>query len=135
MKQEQILQIQMMEQEANQLNEHLKILDENLTEMGELRESLEEVEKDDCREILANLGKRIYLPVEIKDKKLIVDVGEKRFIRKSIPETKKILEEQIGKLSSAKDKIMEELDKLNQRLSQLMVEIQKEQEKEKGKRK
>ncbi|MBD3252236.1 hypothetical protein GF386_00715, partial [Candidatus Pacearchaeota archaeon] len=52
MKQEQIMQIQMMEQESNQLNEHLKILDENLNEMGELKKSLEEIEKKECKEIL-----------------------------------------------------------------------------------
>lgn len=134
MNQEQIMQIQIMEQESNQLNQHLQLVEENLSEMQELKLSLEELEKINNKDILANLGKKIYLPVEIKEKKLIVDVGNKNFVKKTIPETKNIIEDQIKKLLDGKEKITEELEKLQERVNKLMLEIQKSQE-EKEKKK
>ncbi|MAG02411.1 hypothetical protein CMI42_03670, partial [Candidatus Pacearchaeota archaeon] len=82
MDQQDIMKIQMMEQEVNQLNEQLKIVEQNVGEMNSLKDSLSEIEGEN--NMLANLGKKIYVPVEIKDKKLIVDIGNNVLIKKSI---------------------------------------------------
>jgi len=131
MNQEQIIKIQIMEQEANQLNEHLKLIEQNINEMQELVVSLDEVDKKESQEILANIGKRIYIPVKITDKKLIVEVGNKHFVKKSIPETKKVIEEQLGNLIGAKTEIMEKLEEIQEKMKAIIEEIEKEQAKEK----
>lgn len=127
MEQEKIMQIQMMEQEVNQLNEQLGLIEQNVGEMNGLMESLNEIDKKDSKEILANLGKKIYIPVEIKEKKLIVDVGKNNLVRKSVPETKKIVEDQIGKLVDVKGQIMSRLNDLQGQMNDMIVEIQKSQ--------
>jgi len=127
MDQEQMMQVQMMEQESNQLNQHLEIISQNLNEMEELKRSLEEIEKSDNNEILANLGKRIYIPVEIKEKKLIVEVGNKTYVKKSVKDTIDLIKTQIQKLNLAKDKISMDIEGLQDRFNVLIEEFEKEQ--------
>lgn len=134
MKQEQIIQIQLIDQEVNQLNEQLKLIELNVHEMNELNLSLNEIDSLDNKkdkEILANLGRKIYLPVIIKDNKLIVEVGKNNFVKKSIPETKKIVDDQIERLNDAKYQIIERLNELQIGMDNLIGEIEREQSKEK----
>ena len=127
MNQEAIMKIQMMEQETNQLNEQLKMVDQNVAEMNDLKASLEEIETNSNKEIMANLGKRIFIPVEIKDNKLIVEVGKGNFVKKSVPDTKKIVDEESDKLMDAKNQIMGRLDELQNEMNKMIMEFQKAQ--------
>jgi len=130
MNQEQIMQIQMMEQEANQLNEQLQLIEQNVGELAELKESLKEIDAmEDGKEILANLGKRIYLPVEVKDKELIVEVGKGNLVKKNIPETLKVVESQINKLEDGKVQISNRMEELQAEMVNLISMLQKEQQK------
>ena len=43
MNQEQLIELQMIEQEANQLNQQTELIEQNLGEIQELREGLEEI--------------------------------------------------------------------------------------------
>ena len=112
MDQEAIMKIQMMEQETNQLNEQLKMVDQNVVEMNDLKASLDEIDSNENKEIMANLGKRIFIPVDIREKSLIVEVGKGNFVKKSVPDTKKIVDEEGNKLMEAKNQIMGRLDEL-----------------------
>src|SRR3989344_5471933 len=118
MNQEQLIQLQIIEQEAQQLEQQSQIIEQNIIEMQNLNNSLEELEKTDKKEILANIGRGIYIPAEIKDKNLTVEVGNKVFVKKSIPETKKIVEEQIEKLDEAREQIKDRLDDLREEVDQ-----------------
>jgi prefoldin alpha subunit len=135
MNQEQIIKIQLIEQESNQLNQQLELIEQNITEFIEINKSLEEIENSNKKEILANLGKRIYISVEIKSKKLIMEVGNKIFVKKSIPETMELINEQVKKLISGKDNIMFQLESLQEKVNQLMEEFEEERKKEDSKEK
>ena len=130
MDQQQIMQIQMMEQEGQQLNQQLQLIEQNVLDMQELEISLDEINKDENNEILANLGKGIYIPVEIKDKKLIVEVGKKNFVKKTIPQAKEIIKNQLEKLVAAKAQTMERLEALQTEINGLMEVIQKQNSEE-----
>ena len=125
MDQQDIMKIQMMEQEVNQLNEQLKIVEQNVGEMNSLKDSLSEIEGEN--NMLANLGKKIYVPVEIKDKKLIVDIGNNVLIKKSIPDTMELVEKQTGGLIEVQGQIMERLKLLEGEMGELIKAIQEEQ--------
>lgn len=127
-----ILQIQMIEQESNQLNQQLQLIDQNISELQEIELSLDAIEKNENKEILSNLGKGIYLPVNVKEKKLVIEVGNKHFIKKSIPQTKEVIEEQIKKLFIGKTEIMERLNQLQEQVNTLIEQIRESQEKEKA---
>ena len=125
MKQEQIIKIQLMEQEVNQLNQQLQLIEQEVNDMSELNKSLDEIEKE--KEIFVNIGKKIYAFVEIKDNKLIVDVGKGNFVKKNISETKKIIDNQIEKLMKGKDLILNRLEILHEEMNNLINEIESEQ--------
>ena len=131
MEQQHMMQIQMLQQEAQELNQQLQLIEQNISEMQELKLSLDEIEKTDKNEILSNIGKRIYLPVEIKDKNLFVEVGKGNFIKKSIPETKQVVDNQIKKLIVGKEDITKKLEELQQEVNNMMQVFIQEQQKEK----
>jgi len=122
MDQEQFMQLQMIEQEVNQLNSQTELIEQNLNEIQELKVALEEIDKKETKEILVNLGKRIYIPVEIKEKSLTVEVGNKNFVKKSISETRDLIDEQIKKLLGARAQIVERLHELEISMSELIIE-------------
>ncbi|MBT4135744.1 prefoldin subunit alpha [archaeon] len=130
--QEQIMQIQMMEQEGNQLNQQLELIEQNVSEMNALRESLKEIESSESDEILANIGKKIFIPVKIREKKLIVDIGQGNLVKKTIPDAISLIEGQIGKLNQANEQVRERLGVIQQESENLMKVFEKAQgEKEK----
>jgi len=126
MDQQKIMQIQMMEQEGQQLNEQLQLIDRNITEMNELKESLVEIENGED-EILTNLGKGIYLPVKIMDKNLIVEVGRGNYVKKNIKDTGKIVDEQVLKLTEGKGQVIHRLNELQMEMQELIMEFQEAQ--------
>ena len=127
MNQELIIKIQIMEQEANQLNEQLQMVEQNVNEMLELKASLDEIGKEENKDILANIGKKIFIPVEIKTKELIVEVGKGHYVKKTPEETIKIVESQLDRLMEGKTQIVGRLDELQNEMQSLIKEIEKEQ--------
>ena len=130
MEQQQMIQMQMLQQEAEGLNQQLQLIQKNISEMQELGLSLEEIDKNENSEILANIGKNIYLPVEIKDRNLFVEVGKGNFVRKTILETKKVVDEQIKKFVVGREEIEKRLEELQQEVNELMQTFVEENEKE-----
>jgi prefoldin alpha subunit len=132
MNHEQIIQMQVLEQEAEALNQQLQLIEQNLSEIKDLGSSLEEIEKKDNKEILVNIGKKIYLPVEIKDNNLLVEIGKGNFVKKTSSETKKIIDEQIEKLIIGREEITARLDELQQKANDIMqIFIEENQKKKK----
>ena len=130
MNQEQLIQLQAIEQETQQLEQQLQLVEQSIIEMQSLISSLDEIEKTDKKEIFANIGRGIYIPAEIKDKTLSVEVGNKIFVKKSIPETKEIIEDQVQKLGSAREQISDRIEDLRQEVNQL-IKSEKSDEKKK----
>jgi len=122
--QETIIQIQMMEHETNHLNEQLQIIEHNNREMSNLIDSINEISKKETKEIMIDLGKRIFIPVDIKDKKLIVDVGKGNFVKKSTEDTKKSIEEEKNKLIENKNAILKRLNELQEDMQKIINEIE-----------
>jgi prefoldin alpha subunit len=120
---EKIIQLQIIEQEANQLDQQFQLVEQHLSEMQKLNESMSELEKTKEKKIFANIGKGIYIPAEITGKMLLVEVGNKNMVRKTISETKKIIEEQLGKLINAKTQISERIEELQMQMGLLIQEF------------
>jgi prefoldin alpha subunit len=130
MDQQNIMQAQMIEQEINQLNQQFQLIEQNIRELQNIELSLIEIEKEKTKEILINLGKGIYLPVDIKEKKLIIEVGGKNLVKKDPKETKEIIKDQIEKLTGAKIQVQERLESLYAEINNLLTSYEQKQEKE-----
>lgn len=128
--QEYFLKMQMLGQEAEKIEQQIQAIEQQTAELQAVRESLEAIKEGKQKEMLANLGKGIFIPAEIKEKELLVNVGKSILIKKNPEETLKIIGEQIKKLIDGKNGFVLKIENLQEEMQQLLLEMQKEQKKE-----
>jgi len=127
------MQLATLEQEANKYQEQMQMLDQQVAEIMAIQDSLHELDKSKEKTIYANLGKNIFIKTEITDKNLLVDVGNRTFLKKNIPDTLKVIEEQLSKITDAKSQIIGRLQELQQQMEAIVEQAEKEVEKEEKK--
>ncbi|MEK6817328.1 MAG: prefoldin subunit alpha [Nanoarchaeota archaeon] len=113
---------QMLEQQIMAIQQQLQAVEQTLIDMTSLHIGLDEIKTD--KEILAPVGAGIFAKAKLISEELVVGVGDKNYIKKSIPETKKLIQEQIKKLEIAKEELNFELDKMNEEITKTMIEYQ-----------
>ncbi len=129
--QEYLIQLSMIEQEANKFEEKLKIIEQQSVELQTLQLSLDEIKESTDGKILAGLGKGIYLETEVKNKDVFVNVGGNTILKKSIDETKNIIGEQIQKLEKAKKEVVVQILGLQERTREIIDKARQEMKKDK----
>ena len=87
---------------------------------------LEEIEGSVGKEIRASLGRGIFVKAKLLSEDLIVDVGSKNLVKKSILETKKIIKDQTEKLHEVKKELEERIEEINNSLTEVINEVQGE---------
>jgi len=106
-----ILQAAMAEQQAHQLEENLQLVDAQITELEEFNRNLKTLRDSKEKEMLSQLGKRVYIKTKIEDReKLFVEVGAGVVVKKTPEETIKIVSNQISRLQEAKVQILSQLN-------------------------
>jgi prefoldin subunit 5 len=73
-------------------------------------------------EILASVGKGIFVRTKLLSEELTVDVGGKNFVKKNIPDTVKVIRDQIQKLGKAKEGLESQMNELRYELEKTMGE-------------
>jgi len=124
--QELMAKLGMFEQQIQHLNQQLQAVSDGIVEMSSLSFALDELKGNEGKEILSPLGRGIFTKTKLISEDLIVDIGGKNFVKKSIPEAKKIIEEQIKKLEEIKKDLETEIKKVNQELREMFESAQKE---------
>ena len=119
------LKFQMFEQQIRMLQEQLQAIEQATIELGSLNLQLDELIGKKDNEILTPVGRGIYAKAQLISEELLVDIGDKNFVKKSIPETKKILQDQLKKLEKVREELNGELDKINGELTNVFMEHQK----------
>jgi len=125
--QELMFKFSVFEQQIRQLQEQLQAVEQALVETSSLNIGLDELKKGKEKEILASIGKGIFVKSKITSENLIVDVGGKNFVKKSVEETQNIIQEQIRKLESIKEELNHNLEQINQEITKAFMEAQEEQ--------
>ena len=123
--QELMLKFGMFEQQIQQFQQQLQAVEQGIVELTSLNFGLDELKGSKGREILSPIGRGIFAKTELVSEDLTVDVGSKNFVKKSIPETKKIIEEQIKKLNEIKEDLDKNLENINKELRKTILEAQK----------
>ena len=127
--QQKYLQFQLLQQQLEQVNEHLQMLNQQNAELDISVNAVAELSQTEVNnEILAPIANGIFLKAKLTDnKKFIVNVGSDTTVEKTIPEVIKLLEEQKQQVYQQlveADAIMQELTSQAQIIYQ---EIEKEQ--------
>lgn len=122
--QELMFKFQMFEQQIQAIQQQMQAIEQGIIEMTTLNEGLSNLEGKKDSDILAPIGRGIFVNAKLLSEELLVDVGDKTFVKKSIPNTKKIIENQIAKLSEVKDDLDKNLEEINQELTKTFLEHQ-----------
>ena len=120
--QELMFKLGMFEQQIQQLQQQVQAVEQGIVEMNSLNFGLDELVGKEGKEILAPIGRGIFVKSKLISEELTVDVGGRNFVKKTIPETKKIIEEQIKKLEDVKKDLNDNLEKLGGELMKVMQE-------------
>ena len=121
--QEIIMKFSMYEQQTQHLNKQLQAIEEGIVEMNSLNFGLDEIKGSKGKEILSPLGRGVFAKTKLESEDLMVDIGNKKFVKKSIPDTKKIISEQIQKLEEVQKEIQNKLEELDKELRGLIKQI------------
>jgi len=124
MDQELLWKLEQSHQKLKDLEEKLFIVVQQIIELKNFGESLEEIKTNEGKEILASLGKGVFVKSEIKDKKLFIDVGLGTLIRKDLGETQKVLRDQVLRLENMKVELESGMETLNQEVGTLIGQIE-----------
>ncbi|MGD9276238.1 MAG: prefoldin subunit alpha [Candidatus Pacearchaeota archaeon] len=122
--QEMMFKLQMFEQQLKQIQQQLQAVEQGIVEMSGLNLGLSELVGKKDSEIFAPIGRGIFAKAKLVSEELTVDVGEGNMVKKTIPETKKIIETQIEKLEEAKMDLTKAMNETNEEFMKLIDEAQ-----------
>ncbi len=110
------------ENQIRQIQEQLGAVEQAILDMSQIKLGLDEIKGKKGEEIMAPIGRGVYVKAKLLSEDLTVDVGGKNFVGKNIDETKELINEQIEKLKGIKIELERELDKINQEITAVMAE-------------
>lgn len=123
-----MIKFQMFEKQIKQTQQQLQAVEQAIIDMGTLVLGLDELRGSLDKEILAPMGKGIFAKTKLISEDLIVDVGGQIFVKKNIPETKKMINEQVKKLEEIKEDLEKTMEEINSEVTNAMIETQKEKQ-------
>ncbi len=125
--QELMIKLGMFEQQIQQINQQLQAVESTMIDLNSLIIGLDELKGKKDSEILAPMGRGIFLKSKLLSDELIVDVGGKNFVKKSIPETQELIRGQLKKLEEAQEELSKAMEEVNSQLTETMTDYQKKQ--------
>jgi prefoldin alpha subunit len=120
-----IMKLSMLQQQAEKLEEQINLVNQQISELEELKLGLEEIREG---EILANIGKGIFIKAEVKSRELYVNVGDKKIVKKDVRGTKELVDKQIVKMQELKSNLLDEIQKVNKELHGLIISAKQSHE-------
>jgi prefoldin alpha subunit len=122
--QEYFMRMQMLGQEAEKIEQQIQSIDQQMSEMNAVKESIQAINDGKQKEILANLGKGIFISAEIKSKELLVNIGKEIILKKTPEETVRIIDDQNKKLMAGKEQFIERIQELQVNMQELLMQAQ-----------
>jgi len=121
--QEIIARLGMIEQHMQGLQEQLSSVDKGVMELNQLKFGLDELKGSEGKEIVASIGKGIFVKTKLLSEDLIVDIGNKKLVKKNIEDTQKLIEKQVVNLEEAKKEINNNLDLVSKEAEKLIKDF------------
>lgn len=115
----------LFEQHLKQIRAQLDAVENGIIELNKLSEGLAGIKGKTGEEILAPMGKGVYVKAKLLSEKLIVDIGNKTLLEKDIDWTNKTIAEQIEKLNEAKIELEQTFERMGAEMNSLIQEAQK----------
>ncbi|MBL7059164.1 prefoldin subunit alpha [Candidatus Pacearchaeota archaeon] len=123
--QELLMKINLLQQQAEQFQQQLQAIEQNILELTTLNIDLDEIKGAKGKEILSPIGRGIFVKSKLDSENLNVDIGEGIFAKRNINETKEIVKSQIKKLEGLRENLDQGLLKIEEESQKIMIEVQK----------
>jgi prefoldin alpha subunit len=118
--QELLFRFSMFERQIQELQQQIEAVERGIVDLTSLNFGLDELIGGKDKEIFASVGKGIFAKAKIISEELNVDVGGGNLVKKSIPETKELIGEQIKKLEQVKGELQRNLEQLGEEITGMM---------------
>jgi len=123
--QELMMELYKAQAQTKEIEEKTRLVEQQLVELSRFSNNLEELNNRKEKEILASIGKGVYIKSDIKEDKLFVDVGSGVLLKKSISEAKEVVKDQTEKLIVMKTQLSDEAETINAEMKKLVEEAEK----------
>ena len=120
--QELIFKLSMFEQQIQQLQQQLQAVEQGINEMDGLNNGLNELIGSVGKEILASIGRGVFVKAKLLSEDLTIDIGNKTFVKKKIPEAQELIKEQIEKLKDVKKELENNLEQIGEEMMKIYEE-------------
>jgi len=114
------------EKEIRQIQEQLQAIEQAILDMNQINLGLDEIKGKKDLEILSPIGRGIFVKAKTVSDELTVDVGGGNFVKKTIPETKEMILEQVKKLEEMKKELEKGLEKIDKDMTKALQETQEQ---------
>ncbi|MCX6748498.1 MAG: prefoldin subunit alpha [Candidatus Pacearchaeota archaeon] len=111
-----LYRITILEQEAKKMEENIKAVNEQISEFETLKLSLKSIDK----EILAGLGKGVFIKSQVEEEDFLVNIGCGILVKKSKAQASEIIDKQIKEMEELKVKLLGHIEHLNNEMSSLV---------------
>jgi prefoldin alpha subunit len=128
--QELIYKLSVFEQQMQQIQQQLQMVEQGTIELKSLDKGLEELNGKNGTEFMAPFGRGIYAKAKLLSEELLVDIGEKNFVKKTIPQTKEMIAEQLKRLEEVAEQLNCSLEELNKEFSRMIESVEGDRSKE-----
>ncbi|HLA23474.1 MAG TPA: prefoldin subunit alpha [Candidatus Nanoarchaeia archaeon] len=122
-KQEILFKLSLFEQQINQMQQQLQSVERGIIDLSSLELELDDLKGSNGKEILAPVGRGIFAKAKLLSEDLIMDVGGKNFVKKTIPETQDIIKGQIKKLEQIKSQLQKNSDEISREAEKLIKDL------------
>jgi len=126
-RQERYIELQILEQQLNQIQKNLQMMDQQLAEIDAIKRNIETFgkEKKDS-ETLMPIANGIFGKAKLSgNSELFVNVGSNVIVKKTIPDTVKLIENQGKEIEKYRVELIEQLQILVERIDTLQLELNK----------
>ncbi len=124
--QEMYMEFQMIDGQIKQLQNQLEMITHQLVELTVTGGSLDDFSKiKEGIEIFVPLSAGIFAMAKLMEKsELLVNVGANVAVKKDIPSTKALIQNQIEEIKRIQNQMMDELEKMTGKAAQMEMQLQ-----------
>ncbi len=129
-RQNKIIEMQILEQDLSSVQNNLQTIDQQLAEIDFIKSNLDEFSnlKKNSESLIA-LANGIFAKGEITDNKMLfVNVGANTLVKKSVSETKSLLDEQCNELEKYRDETSKQLNKITLKIDEIRQSLMRTKE-------
>ncbi|MFC1728630.1 prefoldin subunit alpha [Nanoarchaeota archaeon] len=121
------IELQIIGSQMAQMQKQLQQIDGNLMEVEFIKNSLDELKKSKKEsELLAPIAGGIFVKTTLKENdELAVNVGGGVVVNKSVEQTKKLLQDQLGEISKTRKDLLTNLETMGKKAASLEKDLVK----------